>query len=276
MFPFTDNSEQLLQDKTVYPELFSKWAILLATIIGSPIAGGILIYKNYKNLHQPQKALSSLICCIVLTVICIATALLLPEHVLVKIPIVIFPLIYTTVVYFLIDGSLNHFLAEHERNGRLFYPLWKAISTGVACLIVIIIFYIAFFSFSPDQYKHPAYVSAMQEFNQNENEALELFDMLSYAGPEAASAFIREKGIPAWRENIALLTRLSYVGDLHPDVKYQVNRYIMYCNLRIRYYELVDKALTENTDKYDEELQNLGSEINKYLNPPGRPAQIFD
>ncbi|MDR0370691.1 MAG: hypothetical protein LBH80_02395 [Prevotellaceae bacterium] len=277
MFPLKDDkNKQFPHDGTVCPELFSKWAILLATVIGSPIAGGFLIYRNCKNLQLPRKGLASLVFCVLLTVICVATALLLPEYVLMKIPPAIFPLIYMTAVYLLTDGTMTKLLTEHEIACGLFYPLRKAVLTGVVCLIVILLFYLAIFSLSPDRYKHPAYTSAMREFGLNESKALALFELIAYAPPEVVSAFIREEGVPAWQENIALLTRLNAVADLHPDVKYRVNGYISYCNLRISYFELTDRAMTENTNKYDEQLKFLDAEINSCLRRAAQTVGPFD
>lgn len=264
MFPLTEN-EYPYQNQA-FLKLYSKTAILLATLIGTPVAGGLLIYKNYKNLSDLRKAIASLFFCVLLTIVCVGGLLLIPEHILIKIPQVIIPLIYTTAVYFLIDGSMSQQLEEHEKNKRPFYSVWRSVGIAGICLGVVLGFYILYFSIAPDQFEHPAYVAAMTEFTQNENEALELFAMMPYAEPEIVSLFIREKGIPAWRKNIEILNRLNYAEKLHADVKHQINLYINYCNLRIRYYELADKAITEDTDKYDEELMNLSQQISVYLN----------
>jgi rhomboid protease GluP len=124
--------------------------------------------------------------------------------------------------------------------------------------VVIIISWIGLSSI-PNNVKY--YVDQMKIFSIRENEALAAYNNLSLDGPKEDILYdINERGIYYWEENVNLLNNLEKVSL--PDAIEERNKQLKkYCNLRIESYRLVSKGVTEDTDKYQPELEKINREI---------------
>ena len=107
--------------------LFSDFQIALATFIGMPIAGSILLAQNYRNLGRVSSAWQTLILGFVSTIVLFIIGFLLPE----KFPNFILPMAYTIAMRQLVKYLQGDEIANQKGS-------W-AVTIGVAigCLVLI-------------------------------------------------------------------------------------------------------------------------------------------
>jgi len=152
--------------------------------------------------------------------------------------------------------------------GYSFYPglirpdkILKPITIG----ILVVVFSIGSFAIvkntSSDIVK---YNKDMQLFVQLEQKALGIYRLPQTTTNEQILFEIENNGIKVWEESLRLLERVDKY-DL-PEVLHTRNaRLTEYCKLRINSYKMIQKAILENTDKYNEELYNFNVEIEKKI-----------
>lgn len=104
------------------------------------------------------------------------------------------------------------------------------------------------------------YDRRMHEFVEMESMALEIYHQVNYLPKEDLLYNINDRGIYYWNESINLIDELDKM-DL-PDIIHQRNSKIKnYCELRIKSFELIYKAVSEDTDNYQKEIQDLDAKI---------------
>ena len=108
------------------------------------------------------------------------------------------------------------------------------------------------------------YDKKMEEFSAIEQEALKVYTMLENSPTEELIKELKESGIPKWKKINHLVDELTQL-DL-PDILKERNLKLKeYCKLRLQIYDLMYKALEEDTHFYDKELENYNRQIEKIL-----------
>jgi len=69
------------------------------------------------------------------------------------------------------------------------------------------------------------------------------------------------KGLVLWKESISILNEGNQILNLPQDLKTQNEKLIEYCKLRIVQFENGIKSISESTDKYDIETQEVVRKI---------------
>lgn len=121
---------------------FSIRAISIATYLGGPLAGGILISLNFQRFEQKDKAFWTLIISFIATVVLFWMMLQVPEEVIEKIPNFLLPLLYTPVVAYLAERWQKAIILELEEQEGEKEPWWK--SAGIGLLGTVLTFAVAF------------------------------------------------------------------------------------------------------------------------------------
>lgn len=121
---------------------FSIRAISIATYLGGPLAGGILMSLNFQRFEQKDKAFWTLISSFLATVVLFWMMLQVPEEIIEKIPNFLLPLLYTPVVASLADKWQKAKIQELEAEEAAKEPWWK--SAGIGVLGTILTFAVAF------------------------------------------------------------------------------------------------------------------------------------
>jgi Mg2+ and Co2+ transporter CorA len=75
---------------------------------------------------------------------------------------------------------------------------------------------------------------------------------------------LKDKGLYYWNENLKLVNSLNDL-KLPLPIKTKNKRLKEYCKLRIQTYELIYKAIEEDTGKYDEQISNLNQKIDAII-----------
>ncbi len=245
--------------------LYSVRALWIATFLGSPLAAGILLRKNFIGLGEAKKGTIALWLGILSTILLFGSLFVLPEAAVEKIPNQIIPLLYTAGIYFAAKHYQGKALEAHQANGGAFYSAWNAAGVGALCLIGIFVVIFAYVFIQPTTYDTARYEEGMAKFSANEEEALTLYASLGAGETEGVNAIIQQKGIPAWQQNIQILKEMDAIEHLPAELQEQNKLLYAYCQLRLEVYALIDKALVENTDQYDARIEAKHAEIEAIL-----------
>lgn len=249
---------------------YSQRAITIATYFGGPLAAGYLVKKNYETLEQPDNARKSLIIGIVSTLLIFAGIFSIPEDIIDKIPNTLIPLIYTGIIYLIVERVQGESLKNHKESGGEFYSGWKAAGVGAIAMLILAAgialtaFIAGDLSNSQPDFDAATYDKEVAKFVDNENKSIAVFNVIETQTPDY---LIKEfsRGIVLWKENKEIVERLNSIENLPIKLKDQNTLLLKYCDLRIQHNEIILKAISENTDKYVSETERIGFEINKIL-----------
>ena len=241
-------------------KFYSQRAITIATYFGGPLAAGYLVKKNYETLEQPDNARKSLIIGIVSTILIFAGIFSIPEEIIDKIPNALIPLIYTGIIYLIVERVQGESLKIHKESGGEFYSGWKATGVGAIAMLIIA----GDLSTTQSDFDVAAYDKEVAKFVENESKSLAVFNVIETQTPEY---LIKEfsKGILMWKENKEIAEGLNSIENLPKKLIDQNALLSRYCDLRIQHNELIIKAISEDTDIYVSDIERIGFEINKIL-----------
>jgi hypothetical protein len=252
-------------EKPVY-KLYNLKSVTVATFLGGPLAAGILFRHNLAILDRKRAALNALFTGIFATIALFALIFILPENITDAIPNFLLPAIYTPVILWIASNMMKKDLTEHEASLGSFYPWWRAIIIGLISLAVIFagVFGYAYIDENPRGFDEAAYMEKVSFFTSNEQEALQPLLLIDIAGKDVLIKEFSE-GIGLWEENRMVVEQMSEMKNL-PGRFRDLNKQLMdYVDLRIAHYGLIIKALEEDTDKYNEELESMNLKIEKLI-----------
>jgi hypothetical protein len=127
------DSPALPEPSTAQAKLYTAQQIALATFLGGPIAGCLLLASNHATFGRASARMQTIVWGLVGTAVAIAVALALPQNV----PNSIVPVAYTSAVYqFAKTKEGADYQSRLAGAGR--QPYWKPVVTGLASLIVIV------------------------------------------------------------------------------------------------------------------------------------------
>lgn len=249
-------------------KLYSNKAISIATYFGGPIAAGFLIKKNYNAFEQKENGKKAFFISIIATLLIFTLIYLIPDQILDKIPNALIPIIYTGLIYLIVEKIQGQRIKEHKEMGGKFHSAWKATGIGAIFIIFImfLIFGIAFISgdFSEPNFNVSTYDKEISNFVENENKSIAVFNVINSA---ERSYLIKEfkKGIKLWEENKNIIYRINNIENLPTELLEQNKKLLKYCDLRIKHNTIIVKAISEDTDKYNSEIGRIEMEINLIL-----------
>ena len=241
--------------------LYSQRAFLIATFLGGPLAAGILARQNFINLDKEKLGFYALITGIITTILLYIGIFLIPEIIIDKIPTPLIPAIYTAIILFIVEKLQGNDLREHKEHNGKFYSIWKTLSIGALCLMIIIAGLFGYAASTKTNFESE-YNTGIATINSNETKALELFSIIETGNVQNSINFIDSVGIPLWKSNLEIINNLDTIEGLYEELKKQNAVLRDYNKLRIESYLLIRKALLENTDIYDLEIEKLNTRIN--------------
>lgn len=249
-------------------KLFSQNAIAIATYFGGPAAAGYLVKKNYQALDQDDKGKNAFILGIISTLLIYAGIFSIPEHLIDKIPNALIPAIYTGIIYLIVEKIQGKSMKDHIASGGEFYSGWKAAKIGAVFMVGLLVF-IAGTAFIAGDLSKPdfdtvTYNQEVAKFVENEKQALVVFDVIETSEPYY---LLKEfnKGIVLWRENKEIVNKMNSIENLPIEIHEQNEKLLKYCDLRIKHNEIIVKTISEDTDKYSSEMEEIGLEISTVL-----------
>jgi len=255
-------TENLYEGTTKF---YSMKAISIATFFGGPLAAGILVLRNFIQLGKEDFAKHSLFIGIISTVLLFVGLFSIPEQIIDKIPNSIIPAIYTGIIYLIVNKFQGKELKIHKENNGQFFSGWKAAGVGAVCLLIISAGIFTYVYTLPDDFDNAQYNIGIADFTKNEETALQLYSLLETADIQDVVTFIRYTGIPAWQNNLQILDKLDRIEGLYKEYINQNQLLREYCKLRIESYQMLSKMISEDTNSYDLEFEEINKKIDEVL-----------
>jgi hypothetical protein len=128
------NNEVTIGSAAAGKKLFSLGQILLATFLGAPLAGSLLVAYNYRVLQKASASWQSIVYGIASTVIIFILAFVLPE----KFPNSALPVVYCVAMRQLVSYLQGGPIAAHYSSGGSKGSWAIAIVVGVGCLAALV------------------------------------------------------------------------------------------------------------------------------------------
>ena len=125
-------------------KLYQAKGIWIATALGGPLATGYLMWYNFKQLDESEKATNSIIISLGVTFLITALLFVLPESIVDKIPSYLFTSAYLGVAIPLVNQQQGEALKRHLKNNGEFESNWKAAGVGILAALYFIIVFILY------------------------------------------------------------------------------------------------------------------------------------
>jgi rhomboid protease GluP len=107
---------------------------------------------------------------------------------------------------------------------------------------------------------HTDFERVLQGASKYEEQGLKVFKDMEKAGDLRVIKYITDETIPAWESYQKELTKLDAL-KLPPDLQKTKEELKQYGNLRLKFFELMRKAMKEDTQEYNYELEEYNRQI---------------
>lgn len=243
-------------------KFYSQRAIGIATFIGGPLAAGYLVRENYRSLGDPDNARKALILGIIATLLLFLGLFSIPEAIMEKIPNQIFPIIYTAIIYLIVEKIHGPILKQHKEKENDFHSAWNAAGVGAISFVILVGGMFGFVYLSTDDALYERYDEELLVFTQNETETLKFYDNLDSKSDASLVQDLDNSVIPKWEENLAIIERTNAFENLPQGLVEQNEILKEYAELRMEAFKLMRKIIDEDTDAYNSKLDELHIQIN--------------
>lgn len=133
----------------------------------------------------------------------------------------------------------------------------KFLTIGIVTVVLLAASSLYYGKLSGDMKK---YEEGIEKFASMESMALEVFSMPRESSKEAILKEFRSRGIYYWDESIKLFESFKEL-DLPASITKRNSKLKEYCTLRVESYQLMCRAIEEETDQYDEKLEDYNQRI---------------
>ncbi|MCD6019829.1 MAG: peptidase [Bacteroidetes bacterium] len=171
-----------------------------------------------------------------------------------------------------IGGLLSGFIIGYAFIPSLKKPEEKKLKYSTISVLSIIVVISTFVIYSKIPNDIGKYDTKMKEFASMESMALEVYNMPQGTPNEKLLHELKNRGIYYWNESIKLLDSFKEM-ELPLEIRTRNRLLKEYCELRIKNYELLYKAISENTEKYREQIEDYNTQIETKINELGGGQQ---
>lgn len=253
------------ENKTKDLKFYSQKAIGIATFFGGPLAAGYLIRENYLSLKKPEEGRKSLIIGIAFTIVLFGGLFMIPESIINKVPSQILPLIYSGIIYLIVERIHGTILNQHKKYKNEFFSNWKAAGVGFLSLLVLSIGIFGYIFLAPEGQEYEMYNAKFEKFAKNETQTLVFYEHLETKTNYSLIKELDNSVIPKWKKNIEIIKESNKIKNLPSELLDQNKLLLKYSELRLEAFILFKKAIKEDNDKYANELETIHIEINTLL-----------
>jgi len=124
------------------PTLYSLTAIGIATVLGSALAGGYMLYCNYRELGQPRPGLIALAGSLGLIIASLSISVAMQPNPTLTIML---PLIQVMLVVLIAHQAQGRMFRSFEAMGGMYHPLWHTLVIGIVASLVMVVVGTLFF-----------------------------------------------------------------------------------------------------------------------------------
>lgn len=242
-------------------KLYNKKSVGLATFLGGPIAGAMLLQRNYINSGDEKKGIYALIIGIAATILILAIVFLIPESTFDKFPRMLFPAINTLIMYAIFDALQREIVNQHIANKGVFFTGWRA--AGIALIVSAIMFVVALMIIliSQPNFDGEKYDQSVAEFTVHEQTALQVYNLLQTGTEKEILSFIKNTARPEWRKNKRLVESMNTIENL-PEELMKQNRILMeYCDQRLVELDIMQVVVCDSTGNSWPRMDSIAAAI---------------
>jgi rhomboid protease GluP len=136
----------------------------------------------------------------------------------------------------------------------------KVIKFGTITVLTVVLLISTSFVYRNVPNDFGKYQQTMNDFAKNETEALKVYQLFQYESDVETILRSINEGIDCWNKNLKLIDSLNDL-DLPDEAKSRNMVLKEYCELRIGCYNLMQRAIAEDTDAYDSEFERYNQKI---------------
>lgn len=159
-----------------------------------------------------------------------------------------------------IGGLLGGLVIGYTLIPSLKKPDENKLKFGTIGLLSILILVSSFVVYKKMPNDIGTYDTKIKEFVSMEAMALEVYKLPPNTPNEKILSELKDRGIYYWNENIKLLDSFKDL-DLPLEIRTRNRILTEYCELRIKSYEILYKAISENTDQYKSQIDDYNKQI---------------
>jgi len=153
--------------------------------------------------------------------------------------------------------------------GYAFVPSLKqfknsAIKLSTIGILTVVLFVSSFSVYNSLPNDIGKYEEKMKAFISMELMALEVYNLPEETPTEQILTELKDRGIYYWNENLKLIESCKEL-DLPLDIRTRNSKLKKYCELRIKSYELIYKAIAEDSDQYENEMNDYNQQLEKII-----------
>lgn len=223
--------------------LYTSKVMVAATFFGGPLAAGYMIGENFKALGKPDAGRSSIILGILATIAVFLFLFTLPEQLVDRIPRPPFPLIYTVLIYLLVEKYQGNALKDHQFYGNSFHSGWRTAGIALITGVILVGFPLAYAFYGMNTEIYEQYDAQISVFLENKEKTLPIYDRLESSLPPYLIDELESFVIPKWEENVKIIQKSGTIQDLPSDLVKHNEILLQYVQLRLQVFQLIKKTL---------------------------------
>jgi len=149
--------------------------------------------------------------------------------------------------------------------GYAYYPSLKnpeavKLKYSIVAIVTVLVLSTSFIVYTKTPNDIGEYTTKMKSFASMEIMALDIYSLPKDTPKDKLLSEIKKIGLYYWNENFKLVSELDKLNL--PDELHEKNKKLLkYCDLRIKSYNLIYKAVDEDTDRYKDSIDAYGKEI---------------
>jgi rhomboid protease GluP len=159
-----------------------------------------------------------------------------------------------------IGGLLSGIVIGYALIPGLKKPEQKSLKFGALGMLTILVLAASLVVYKKLPNDIKTYDDKIKVFADMESKALEVYKLPEDAPRDKMLYEIKEVGIHYWEESIKLIESFDKM-ELPAPIKTRNSVLKEYCELRIKCYELIYKAVSEDTDQYKEQIDDYNTQI---------------
>ena len=250
-------------------KLFSYFGIDLATFLGGPAAAAVVLWENLNTLGQKSLGKIILVGGMILQFSLFGFLISLPEPTLDQFPKFLIPFLSSILAHFVAYFLMNEELQDQKAKKSVVKSNWRA--AGIGLLTGVLTFLIFFlFLFLGDLLSTTTSVDDFfEKFEQNEAEALELYDRLETDNDAVLSEFVRVVYQPKWEENLQLIQSAKRNNSDYPEFLEELRVLELYVRKRMEIGEILLEGISSGED-YFPALEQAHVQMDSLMKANGR------
>lgn len=243
-------------------KLYSKRAVLLATFLGGPLGGCILMRRNSLNLGRNREGNIILFIGILVMILLGATGFLEIGETFDRFLRVLLPALSVAIGSVCVEKLHGKELIQHKQEGRPLYSMWRAAGTGAVILVAALSMMMYGRYLEKTSFDVEIFIQNEAEFIQNQEVVDQINDFDISQGN--LDDFINQTALPKLNRNIELCKNMLANETLPKEFRSHVELFQQLTLLQIEKCHLINKEITTG-ENVQRELINVLEKIDEIV-----------